>query len=81
MISGKATLSKPMSEGGAIAMTFLVGFGGATNKTSVTLVMHDTKSRLLWKYDYEESGGIGSNSESLTKGLMKNASKKFPYKG
>lgn len=81
VISGKATLSKPMSEGGAIAMTFLVGFGGATNKTSVTLVIHDTKSSLLWKYDYEESGGIGSNSESLTKGLMKNASKKFPYKG
>jgi hypothetical protein len=81
VISGKAPLSKPMSEGGAIAMTFLVGFGGATNKTSVTLVIHDTKSSLLWKYDYEESGGIGSNSESLTKGLMKNASKKFPYKG
>ena len=80
VISGKAILSKPMSEGGAIALTVLVGFGGATNKTSVALSIHNTKSDLLWKYDYDESGGIGSNSERLTKALMKNASKKFPYK-
>ncbi len=79
-VSGKAALSKPMSEGGAIAMAFLVGVSGSTNKTTATLSIHSSKSDLLWKYDFTENGGIGSNSESLTKALMKNASRNFPYK-
>lgn len=79
-ISGKASLSKPMSEGGAIALTVLVGAYGTTNKTTATLSIHNVKSDLLWKYDFTESGSIGSNSQSLTKALMKNASKNFPYK-
>jgi hypothetical protein len=80
VISGKASLSKPMSEGAAVTMTLLVGAGGSTNKTTATLSIHDSKSNLLWKYDYSENGGLGSSSEGLTKALMKNASKKFPYK-
>ena len=80
IISGKATLSKPMSEGGAIAMTFLIGWGGATNKTTTSLTIHDVTGSLLWKYDYEASGSVGSNSENLTNDLMRNASRKFPYK-
>jgi hypothetical protein len=79
-ITGKASLSKPMSEGSAVALTLLVGAGGTTNKTTATLAIHDSKSNLLWKYDYTENGGLGSSSESLTKALMKNASKNFPYK-
>lgn len=80
IISGKASMSKPMSEGGAIAAAVLIGGLGATNKTATSLTIHDTKGSLLWKYDYEASGSLGSSAESLTKALMKNASKKFPYK-
>jgi len=80
IISGKATLSKPMSEGAAVTMIILVGWGGATNKTMTSLSIHDTKSNLLWKYDYEANGGIGSSPGNLTKALMKNASRKFPYR-
>lgn len=80
IISGKATMSKPMSEGAAVAVGLLVGFWGSTNNTTTTLTIHDASGGLLWKYDYQSSGSVGSSSESLTKALMKNASKKFPYK-
>jgi hypothetical protein len=80
IITGKATMSRPMSDGAAIALTFLVGAWGATNNTTVSLAIHDQTSNLLWKYDYQVAGAIGSNTESLTKFLMKNASKKFPYR-
>jgi hypothetical protein len=80
IISGKATMSKPMSEGAAVALGVLVGNWGSTNKTSTSLTIHNAAAELLWKYDYEASGSIGSSSENLTKALMKNASKKFPYK-
>ncbi len=80
IISGKATMSKPMSEGGAIATAVLLGGFGSTNKTATSLTIHDMTGGLLWKYDYDASGSLGSNAESLTKALMKNASKNFPYK-
>lgn len=80
IISGKATLSKPMSEGGAIAVAVLFGGFGSTNNNTTSLTIHDVTGNLLWKYDYDASGSLGSSAESLTKVLMKNASKKFPYK-
>lgn len=80
IISGKATMSKPMSDGAAVALAVLVGAWGATNNTAVTLSIHDQSSSLLWKYDYQVAGAIGSSTENLTKFLMKNASKKFPYR-
>lgn len=51
VISGKIVTSKPMSEGGAIVMTVLVGFGGTTNKTTAKLKIHDQNNTLLWKFD------------------------------
>ena len=80
IVSGKATMSKPMSEGGAIALGLLVGAWGATNKTDVTISVHDKAANLQWKYDYQASGSVGSSTENLTNALMRNASKKFPYK-
>lgn len=80
VISGKAIMSKPMSEGAAVALGLLVGSWGTTNKTTTSLTIHDNSSSLLWKYDYEASGSIGSSAENLTKALMRNASKRFPYK-
>ena len=80
LISGRASLSKPMSEGAAVTIAVLAGAWGSTNKTATTLTIHDTSGELLWKYDYQASGSIGSSSQNLTTSLMKNASKKFPYK-
>lgn len=80
IISGKITMSKPMSEGAAVALGLLVGAWGSTNKADVALTIHQKDGNLLWKYDYEASGSIGSSAERLAKGLMKNVSKKFPYR-
>jgi hypothetical protein len=79
LISGKGNFSKPMSEGGAIAMTVLVGYGGSTNKMDASLTIHDDSGGLLWKYDYAISGSLGSSAESVAKSLMKKSSRKFPY--
>ncbi len=80
IISGKATMSKPMSDGAAVALGLLAGAWGSTNNTATSLTIHDTNGTLLWKYDYDASGSVGSSAESLTKALMRNASKNFPYK-
>lgn len=79
LISGKATMSKPMSEGAAVAVGLLIGAWGSTNNTTITLAIHDNSSNLLWKYDWQGNGSVGSSPEKVTDALMRNASKRFPY--
>jgi curli biogenesis system outer membrane secretion channel CsgG len=80
VVTGKISMSKPMSEGAAVVVGVLFGAWGSTNKTDVTISVHDKEAKLQWKYDYQASGSVGSSSENLAKSLMRNASKKFPYK-
>ena len=81
VIQNRSKMEKPMSEGAAIAVGLLVGAWGNTNKVETTINIHDGKSgNLLWKYDYEASGSVGSSTTKLVDALMRNASKKFPYK-
>ena len=81
VIGGKLITSRPMSEGAALALGLLVGGWGSTNKAQATVTIHNkAESKLLWKYDYQASGSIGSSTEGLTNMLMRNVSKKFPYK-
>lgn len=80
VVTGKISMSKPMSEGAAVAVGLLVGAWGATNKSDVALTIHDKNAKLQWRYDYQAAGSVGSSSENLAKALMRNASKKFPYK-
>ena len=80
VLQDRTTMEKPMSEGAAVAVGLLVGAWGATNKVQTTINIHDGNSGdLLWKYDYQASGSVGSSSTQLVDALMKNASKKFPY--
>jgi len=80
VMQDRVVMEKPMSEGAAIAVGLLVGAWGATNKVETTINIHDEKSGdLLWKYDYEASGSVGSSSTKLVDALMRNATKKFPY--
>ena len=73
-------LSKPMSEGAAIAVALLVGAWGATNEVHVSLSISDCNNKkLIWNYDHKFSGGIGSSPSRLVDGLMRQASKKMPY--
>jgi len=80
VIQDRSKMDKPMSEGAAVVVGALFNAWGATNKVETTINIHDGKSgNLLWKYDYEASGSVGSSSTNLVDALMRNASKKFPY--
>jgi hypothetical protein len=80
VMQDRLNLEKPMSEGAAVAVGLLVGAWGSTNKVNTTINIHDGASGdLLWKYDYEASGSVGSSTAKLVDALMKNATKKFPY--
>jgi hypothetical protein len=81
VIQDNLRMEKPMSDGAAVAVGILVGAWGSTNKVETTINIHDGKSGgLMWKYDYEASGSVGSSSERLVDDLMSNASRKFPYR-
>jgi hypothetical protein len=81
LISGHIRRSKPMSAGAAIVLGVLLGIWGSTNEVNVTVNIHDGESgKLLWNYEHQASGSVGSSSESLAKNLVSDISKKFPYK-
>lgn len=80
LISANFSLSKPMSEGAAIAVGVLIGVWGSTNDATATLELHDRQTKkLLWNYNHRLSGSVGSSPAQLIDGLMRNASKKMPY--
>ncbi len=80
IIQNKSNMTKPMSEGAAVALGVLVGVWGSTNKVTTTVNIHDGESgNLLWRYDHQYSGSIGSSAEDLVNALMRNVSKHFPY--
>jgi hypothetical protein len=80
VMQDRTSMEKPMSEGAAVAVGVLVGAWGTTNKVQTTINIHDGASGdLLWKYDYEASGSVGSSTTRLVDALMRNATKKFPY--
>jgi len=73
-------LSKPMSDGAAVAMVLLVGASGSTNEVRVSLNINDcSNKKLIWNYDHKFSGGLGSSPSRLVDGIMRKASKKMPY--
>ncbi|TPE43087.1 hypothetical protein [Pontibacter mangrovi] len=81
IVSGNATMSKPMSDGAAVAVGLLVGAWGPTNSVTTTITVHEAEAGdLMWKYDYEASGSVFSSRQALSNALMRNSSKKFPYK-
>jgi len=73
-------LSKPMSNGAAIALTLLVGAWGATNEVRATLSISDCENKkLIWNYEHKLSGGLGSSPSRIVDQLMRQASRKMPY--
>ncbi len=81
VISGKAVMDHPMSEGAAVAVAILVGAYGSTNKVDITVTIHNNgDGKLLWKYDYTAEGSVGSSTQEISKVLMNNVSRNFPYK-
>ncbi len=73
-------LSRPMSEGAAIALGLVFGIWGATNNVAVGMEIYDGGAeKLLWSYNHTLSGSIGTTPTSLVRNLMRNASRKMPH--
>jgi uncharacterized protein (TIGR02145 family) len=80
VITSDYGLSKPMSEGAAIAVGLLLGAWGSTNEIHVTVSISDCiGSKLIWNFDHKYSGSVGSSPGRLVDILMQQASKNMPY--
>lgn len=80
VLTSTFSLSKPMSEGGAIAMGVILGIWPSTNQVLVNLELHDKdKKKLIWSFNHKLSGSAFSTPAILVDGLMRRASKKMPY--
>lgn len=80
VILSNYALSKPMSEGAAIALGFFTGLWGPTQEAAVNLELHDAQAeKLLWNYNRTVSGGIGTSHATLVDHVMRHASRKLPY--
>jgi hypothetical protein len=81
VIQSRMKMESPMSEGAAVVVGLLVGAWGSTNNVETTININDGKSgEILWKYDHSASGSVGSSTTRLVDAVMRNASRKFPYK-
>lgn len=79
VMTSNYSLTKPMSQGAAVAMYVLVGFAGSTNQTGVDLAVHDYKTnKMIFDYNHKLGSTFGS-AASLVDALMRQASKKLPY--
>jgi hypothetical protein len=80
IMTSNYSLSKPMSEGAAVAVALLVGVWGSTNEVTVSLSISDcANKKLIFNYDHKFSGSIGSSPAKIVDALMRQASKKMPY--
>lgn len=79
ILTSNYSLSKPMSEGAAIASALLVGFWGPTNEATVSLSIHDqSANKMIWNFDHRHSSSFGSPA-GLVDALMRQASREMPY--
>lgn len=73
-------LSKPMSDGAAVALGLLAGAWGSTNEVRASLSISDCDNKkLIWNYEHKLSGGVGSSPSRIVDQLMRQASRKMPY--
>lgn len=80
VVSGTFESSQPMSDGAAVAVLMVTGFGGATNTGKLAVNINDGKTgELLWKYDKTLARGLGSNTGTIIMTIMRKASRQMPY--
>ncbi|MBT8375819.1 MAG: hypothetical protein HKN99_01230 [Winogradskyella sp.] len=80
VISGEFETNKPMSEGASIVLGALFGFFGSTNAATMNMSVHNAEDGvLLWNYNKQVRGSVGSNTEDLVNILMRKASRRLAY--
>ena len=79
IVTSNYSLTKPMSEGAAVALGILIGMWGATNEATVSLSIHDISTdKMIWNFDHKLSSSL-STPARLVDALMRQASRKMPY--
>jgi hypothetical protein len=79
VLTSNYSLSKPISEGAAIALAVLAGWWAPTNEAVASLSIHDSGSgKMIWNYDYKISSSLSSPAR-LVDDIMRQASRKMPY--
>ena len=79
ILTSNYSLSKPVSDGAAIAMAVFIGFLGRTNEAVASLSIHDSGSaKMIWNFDHKHSSAFGSPAK-LVDDLMREASREMPY--
>jgi hypothetical protein len=79
VMTSNYSLTKPMSEGAAIAVGLLIGVWGATNEATASLSIHDqSTNKMIWNFNHKLSSSL-STPARLVDALMRQASKKMPY--
>jgi hypothetical protein len=79
ILTSNYSLSKPLSEGAAIALAVLAGWWAPTNEAVASLSIHDSGTdKLIWNYDHKLSSSLSSPAR-LVDELMREASRKMPY--
>jgi hypothetical protein len=79
ILTSNYSLTKPMSEGAAIAFGLIAGVWGATNEATVSLSIHDSSTKkMIWNFDHKLSSSLGTPAK-LVDELMRQASRKMPY--
>lgn len=80
IISGNLNLNILLSKGVTTEMSFVDYILGAANYGRIGIKISDGESgKLLWKYEKEINKKSGRNTMALIDGMMKKATKKFPY--
>ncbi len=81
VIAGNVYREKGMNQGGAAAMAILIGVGGATGSAKLNLkIFNGDDGSKLWQYTHRAKGGLGTNVDDIVLTLMKQVSRRFPYK-
>ena len=79
ILTSNYSLSKPLSEGAAIALAVFAGWWAPTNEAVASLSIHDSGSeKMIWNYDHRLSSSLDSPAR-LVDELMRQASRKMPY--
>ena len=80
LIYSNFKLTKPISDGAAVALILLANTSVATNTVTMNLNITDgPKDKVIFNYNHTHSAGVGSTVSSVVNALMRNASKKMPY--
>ena len=79
ILTSNYSLTKPMSEGAAIAVGLIAGVWGPTNEATVSLSIHDSgTNKMIWNFDHKLSSSLGTPAK-LVDALMRQASREMPY--